>query len=932
MIKFFGRYVDPSGIEVIAKMGSKYPNYNDSRHFTCPRDGQVTKIMPLGYHTGTRLGHSLALIKFPGISYKRIGGRLGNNWKLTDRNYFDYAKYFTPKDKNGKHQWEYKGNNDNVGKRNSDYFVDFYELMQKGYITLAEYERLYDFSTKSGPIIIPDSSFDEIFHHEDGDHKRINIEADTKHASVTTGTYSIGSGLDYDDIMDAIDDIGTPLTGNLTFEHASEETPYSTTKAIDTQTSGYLLKFTAASGAEHNGGAYGNGARINFTSYQSLYLNETSDGYLDDVEISKLAFDISGDNNEIDIINGGDSGLLLINRCLIKCDQYTSQNGSNALGLSDSAYNAAVRNCIIYGASKTGVAGIEINALFYGVYNTHVLYNNTIVKCYNGIRQASGVLNSATVIVKNNLVQGSTNSDYVDDGGGFGTSAKNYDEDGSGPDSLTGNFHDGTSNFIDYNSDDYRIDSGGDAIDTLKAGEDLTGTFTDDIDGDTRTSGEFFIGADWIDTGGGNVTGVHTNLDCQTDPQSHTGAVDVIYQHTNFDDTVELLTHVGYVDVVFSHTNIDCQTDDQSHSFEIDIFGVHTNIDCQTDIQTHIGAVDVIYSHINLDDTLELLTHTGYVDVVFPHTNIDCIVELLTHVGQVGGNIIGTHTNLDCITDDQTHIGAVDVIFQHTNLYNTVELLTHVGYVDIVFSHIIIDCQIDDQSHSFEIDIFGVHTNLDCQMDPQSHTGAVDVIFQHTNLDDTVELFTHTGYVDVTVDVTGTHINIDCQTECLVHSYTFQANYFENITNNLKNTFDGQSITYNSQTKTITCERERTVNVIDNRYPFVKLSGPIVDVLHRSRRKAQCDLHYLVEFIDNSIDDSYDPNLSVDPITKVLGSVEADLMVLAMADRERGGFANNTEWEGAGYYFDDSDGVSLFVKWLQLRVEVNVLESDPHFR
>ena len=53
-----------------------------------------------------------------------------------------------------------------------------------------------------------------------------------------------------------------PLTGNLTGEHANEETDISTIVIFDVDTATYILKLTAVSGAEHSGGAYGNGARI----------------------------------------------------------------------------------------------------------------------------------------------------------------------------------------------------------------------------------------------------------------------------------------------------------------------------------------------------------------------------------------------------------------------------------------------------------------------------------------------------------------------------------------------------------------------------------------------------------------------------------------------------------------------------------------------
>jgi len=109
-------------------------------------------------------------------------------------------------------------------------------------------------------------------------------------------------------------DIDTQLTGNLTGEHNAEETNTAAAITFDTDTNSYLLKLTAQSGDEHNGGAYGNGARISFGNGDGLVLDETTGGDLADVEISNLAF--SSANNMICLLlsDCGDSGGVLVNR------------------------------------------------------------------------------------------------------------------------------------------------------------------------------------------------------------------------------------------------------------------------------------------------------------------------------------------------------------------------------------------------------------------------------------------------------------------------------------------------------------------------------------------------------------------------------------------------------------------------------------------
>jgi hypothetical protein len=154
---------------------------------------------------------------------------------------------------------------------------------------------------------------------------------------------------------------------------------------------------------------------------------------------------------------------------------------------------------------------------------------------------------------------------------------------------------------------------------------------------------------------------------------------------------------------------------------------------------------------------------------------------------------------------------------------------------------------------------------------------------------------------------------------------------FAEITKNLISVLHGKSITYGGSTRTTTCERERFVNVIDDRFPFIVLSGPIVEILNRAHGVVHSTLHYIVTFADNTINDEYDPDESVAPITETMQDVIADLIKLVMVDRTRGGYANNTEYNGAGYYFDDDGDTPLFNIYLQLEIKSITRDTDPYY-
>ena len=117
----------------------------------------------------------------------------------------------------------------------------------------------------------------------------------------------------------------------------------------------------------------------------------------------------------------------------------------------------------------------------------------------------------------------------------------------------------------------------------------------------------------------------------------------------------------------------------------------------------------------------------------------------------------------------------------------------------------------------------------------------------------------------------------------------------ELITSNLVSAIDGKVIVIAGVNRTLTCERERFVNLANDRYPLVLLSGPIVQVDTRAHRTMNCNIHYQLLMSDNSVVDDYSPVATVDPITKTYGNAAADLIKLVMVSPNRGGNAQHTE-------------------------------------
>jgi hypothetical protein len=394
--------------------------------------------------------------------------------------------------------------------------VDFQELLNLGLISVSDYESIYDKSRTHNRIVLAGVHDVTAILKNEHTHSRLNPTKDFTRGSIASGTYQIGTGTgaDYATVTTFEADIAAQLTGDLTGEHQAEETAISAVVTFDTDTNSHILKLTAESGAEHDGKWNTSTARINYGTYDYISLNEGTDGHLDDVIIEKLQIDNAGTSNYgIYILDGGNSGHLIIQKNIVKGDA----DSSCGIYCYYEATNVRIINNIVYDHSKATANGIMTFPEYAA--NVVLIANNTLIGNYNNLNQGEdSSARLANHTIKNNLCQADAGgSDYVDAGGGFGTTGYNVSEDATSPDaSYQSKYLDTNSVFMNYAGDDFRLNPAGDAtgLAILDDGEDLSGTFTDDVIGTTRVT--WYIGAYELVTSSSSVSATKSSTSSQS--------------------------------------------------------------------------------------------------------------------------------------------------------------------------------------------------------------------------------------------------------------------------------------------------------------------------------------------------------------------------------------------------------------------------------
>ena len=476
------------------KIGNKVPG--DPRYWL---DGQLVNVKPSGSPIG-KIERKCFFIIEDGRDYWKLRG--DTDWKSTKPSVLEFKKMLYVPDYLGRYPWD-AHYIEEEGKRKRDYFCDFKHLLNEKIITQSIYENIYGHDLKTDILYLDRDPSTYLFHEFEKTRLAENIEdlnqiAQDGLGSGTGGGFTIGAAGDFTDVADFEADIAAQLTGDLHGLHLSEETVIAGFITFDTDTNSHTLYLIAESGCEHDGSAYGNGARINFATNNRIIFDETAPGDLSQVEISKLSLDISGAANRgIYLIDAGDSGLVNINRMVIKGDSASHS------GIYQDPYisNLEITNNIVYGCSNVNAYGIFIYN--YSALQSGLIYNNTAIGNYYNFYQGRNT-SPGNMVFKNNLTQNPGSADYTDAGNGFGTTGHNISEDATSPDVAyrSKDLHTNTI-FKGYATDDYRLDPAGDAtnLQIVDDGEDLSGTFTDDIEGQTRST--WYIGASEIVAAGG---------------------------------------------------------------------------------------------------------------------------------------------------------------------------------------------------------------------------------------------------------------------------------------------------------------------------------------------------------------------------------------------------------------------------------------------
>jgi hypothetical protein len=191
----------------------------------------------------------------------------------------------------------------------------------------------------------------------------------------------------------------------------------------------------------------------------------------------------SGDDSIgiVTIAAGGSD--IRIQECIVR-SAAGATNNETCIDINDADATVNIRNCIIYGGGAAGSsgAGIKINAA-----TAVTIQNCTVIHGDSGINRTAG-----TVTVDNTYVAVLSGSTCYN---GTMTCTTCAHSSASVVTGSTASIANSTANFVNVTpgSEDYHLVTGASA--TLKTGgTDLSGTFTTDIDGETRS--DWAIGAD----------------------------------------------------------------------------------------------------------------------------------------------------------------------------------------------------------------------------------------------------------------------------------------------------------------------------------------------------------------------------------------------------------------------------------------------------
>jgi len=143
----------------------------------------------------------------------------------------------------------------------------------------------------------------------------------------------------------------------------------------------------------------------------------------------------------------------------------------------------------------------------------------------------------------------------------------------------------------------------------------------------------------------------------------------------------------------------------------------------------------------------------------------------------------------------------------------------------------------------------------------------------------------------------------------------------DDATQNIK-TVLGAISTYGG---TPTVELERVVLEINNRYPYIEISGPYIDVYPQFTNvdveTAEYNILYFVNYNDE--------DQTEDEITYVTRNVAGEIWGALMADVTRGGNVINTSIKNWGNSFELVDGRNEFLVYVIIECTLRTDSTDP---
>lgn len=143
------------------------------------------------------------------------------------------------------------------------------------------------------------------------------------------------------------------------------------------------------------------------------------------------------------------------------------------------------------------------------------------------------------------------------------------------------------------------------------------------------------------------------------------------------------------------------------------------------------------------------------------------------------------------------------------------------------------------------------------------------------------------------------------------------------ITQNLKDRLESLS-TYGG---TPTVELSRLFPCINNRYPYIEVIGPEVEVETQTHQVADSKLEYILKYTISGNDENETENGEITYLTR---NVAADIIKHIMNDVSRGGLAQNTK---ATAYWQDfevfDDGIEYNI-YVIIEIQALIEATDPY--